>query len=878
TNSPNVTLETTAVTTKSSTVASGPTIVTSEPTDVTTNLPNVTLETTAVTTKSSTVTADPSTLTNKPVNVTSKANNVTNNPAINVTSEPTTITTEITPDANLTIEPSIARNILGVQVKVKLEENITSNKFISAMKTGLNEAFFEALERAGRTRKKRNTWKDRYEVEILGVERTPNVTSKAVDTSFVHYEDGKIVDAFVAVSLHERLNDNELSAILGYAVLKPVHALAAPPPTPTALPVLLWSLVVTVPSLLLLMIIILMVAYLCRQKKSRVISLADETKKRDVDSLQMHNLAIDLEKGDIVNSTPIVTTEFYSDPSHPTLPNIIPESATYRNGSVNKRCRMQMFTPAKQTRFTNGLQKYPQKQNDHPQGLANLGYASDAFSLPESTLTNVTPETPIVLSDDTLSVSRRNLHLKPRDRLSRSERQQLSMSRQTGKRLSFDSTVRQEHQDQPIKKEQVFSTEMSPYAGMNGDLKSSRESLVSGTSFDSTASSASLFEHVAKMSRFDDISENRAAIPPLRIRSSVHPSDAGSFELPTTCISPPGGRIPNGLLGDGGAEPNINGDIGRHSKYIPIKIRSSPMIGQEGLMRPGEVETHLDDKAEMERQKNKQRHRERARYDDELESMKADREARRKLYKAKKTKKAHRDKEREEDVSKKLEEDKKLGRNMRAGTSHPESKHSRRRSSSAESPRVHKHREKSPESDEKLARRRYLQLQQQKQRDQIERQQLLRETAQQLVNDALLRKEIQLQKQSEDSKMLNEILDDAFSLANVLRPDQSKSRSDKGSANNSPRDIDPNSETQSQNSDIKSHHSDTRSHHSDPSSLKSSRTKHKSLNDVLLRKQSEKVDSNSNSPRLGKLTDEDRKVLIHTIQEELQRMKLSGNE
>ncbi|CAH1787338.1 unnamed protein product [Owenia fusiformis] len=527
------------------------------------------------------------------------------------------------------------------------------------------------------------------------------------------------------------------------------------------------------------------------------------------------------------------------------------------------------------------------------------------------------------------------------------------MSRQTGKRLSFDSTVRQEHQDQPIKKEQVFSTEMSPYAGMNGDLKSSRESLVSGTSFDSTASSASLFEHVAKMSRFDDISENRAAIPPLRIRSSVHPSDAGSFELPTTCISPPGGRIPNGLLGDGGAEPNINGDIGRHSKYIPIKIRSSPMIGQEGLMRPGEVETHLDDKAEMERQKNKQRHRERARYDDELESMKADREARRKLYKAKKTKKAHRDKEREEDVSKKLEEDKKLGRNMRAGTSHPESKHSRRRSSSAESPRVHKHREKhkshpaalhthhpkmprhhskssyrghhqpvetdtrgrysvekpsrrepvkltgyrnfeppkysypppifhehfaSPESDEKLARRRYLQLQQQKQRDQIERQQLLRETAQQLVNDALLRKEIQLQKQSEDSKMLNEILDDAFSLANVLRPDQSKSRSDKGSANNSPRDIDPNSETQSQNSDIKSHHSDTRSHHSDPSSLKSSRTKHKSLNDVLLRKQSEKVDSNSNSPRLGKLTDEDRKVLIHTIQEELQRMKLSGNE
>ncbi|XP_069132116.1 serine-rich adhesin for platelets-like [Argopecten irradians] len=253
-----------------------------------------------------------SVLPSAPSTITSDVLSTTSTKATAVTTTATTTATSLSiNNATTTPPPKDDDIMLQIRIQVKQTVDVTTEEFRNNIAQGLSEAYVEAASTP--TRRKRHIhhadrWKRQSSVQVEVTNITRNDVDDGVDVTFFISEDGEPVPAQTAMNQYNRLSDVETSAILGYPVLEPVSlALQAPTDQPAKTGLLgpFIIIIIAVPSAI---VVVLTLGYFLMHWSDQPRTGTLTSVKSDhsgfsqkCESLADHDLAIDMEKGEIVS-------------------------------------------------------------------------------------------------------------------------------------------------------------------------------------------------------------------------------------------------------------------------------------------------------------------------------------------------------------------------------------------------------------------------------------------------------------------------------------------------------------------------------------------------------------------------------------------------
>ncbi|XP_046544595.1 serine-rich adhesin for platelets-like [Haliotis rubra] len=197
-------------------------------------------------------------------------------------------------------------------MNIGLDVNITSAQFSRQLEKDLAELYATALKQRRRRditqRLARHKRQSGVNAQVVSNERDPGDDFK-VTTTFAVSDGGDFVPADVAVPVYNRISQEQTSSALAHSVLEPITAAQT-----SSKPQLedkkdnsyILILCIVIPAALLVLAILFLVTRMRRRRRANAVGDLPPRYQRG-DTLEDHNLTVDVEKGEIVDKTPAST-------------------------------------------------------------------------------------------------------------------------------------------------------------------------------------------------------------------------------------------------------------------------------------------------------------------------------------------------------------------------------------------------------------------------------------------------------------------------------------------------------------------------------------------------------------------------------------------
>ncbi|XP_067655344.1 streptococcal hemagglutinin-like [Haliotis asinina] len=197
-------------------------------------------------------------------------------------------------------------------MNIGLDVNITSAQFSHQLEKDLAELYATALKQRTRRditqRLARHRRQSGVNAQVVSNERDP-VDDFKVTTTFAVSDGGDFVPADVAVLVYNRISQEQISSALAHSVLGPITAAQT-----SSKPQLedrkdnsyILILCIVIPAALLVLAILFLVTRMRRRRRANAVGDLPPRYQRG-DTLEDHNLTVDVEKGEIVDKTPAST-------------------------------------------------------------------------------------------------------------------------------------------------------------------------------------------------------------------------------------------------------------------------------------------------------------------------------------------------------------------------------------------------------------------------------------------------------------------------------------------------------------------------------------------------------------------------------------------
>ncbi|XP_046364164.2 uncharacterized threonine-rich GPI-anchored glycoprotein PJ4664.02-like [Haliotis rufescens] len=197
-------------------------------------------------------------------------------------------------------------------MNIGLDVNISSTQFSRQLEKDLAELYETALKQ--RRRRDVTERLDRYRrqsgvnAQVVSNERDPGDDFK-VTTTFAVSDGGDFVTADVAVPVYNRMSQEQISTALAHSVLEPITAAQT-----SSRPQLedkndtsyILILCIVIPVTLLILAVLFLVTRMRRRRRANAVGDLPPRYQRG-ETLEDHNLTVDVEKGEIVDKTPAST-------------------------------------------------------------------------------------------------------------------------------------------------------------------------------------------------------------------------------------------------------------------------------------------------------------------------------------------------------------------------------------------------------------------------------------------------------------------------------------------------------------------------------------------------------------------------------------------
>ncbi|XP_013401555.1 MAP7 domain-containing protein 2-like [Lingula anatina] len=501
-----------------------------------------------------------------------------------VSAIPNTGSPSTTPPAVIvTMSPEAEENRMVLTLHIPFTEMVLEGeKLIREIEKGLVISYHLAVKKVNHSRSKRQaglgTSQD-VEVHITEVKNATNSNyNDLVDVIFYMTKNGSVMKSDHIEKTFNKLSNSELSLKVGYAVETGVRPLVTRKENPTTRPS--WLIAAISVPVLLVIILLLVSVYLW---KNMTCGAEDHVERGPKESLEMHNLGVDVERGAIVQigrngkSLPLLDTPSVSPMKPPKMKNEEKEKNLCNSDTIEHEHRMMRS-----------------REISNVSGRSSKGKQKRRILEVETDESDRESQTSSASSRE--GESDRELSRQETKEVNRASHSKTAKSRKKSKGKRRLPPLR------PKK-----SSKVAPLV-VKSALTTSHESLTSDAgNMDEEAEvhEAAVFENIAKLSRIEEPPPAKPERPPVRFKNIITPAPGPALTAYLSSLPP--------LDIQEEEEDTVATDKKESKTGIPIKL-VDPFREEE--QNGSDPDITLKEKAAIERMKNKQRHREKAKQEE----------------------------------------------------------------------------------------------------------------------------------------------------------------------------------------------------------------------------------------------------------------------